>query len=511
MPDAFLSTHNDEPVLQDVPGRTALVRQVAVEIARCRPPQVFGVHGDWGAGKTSFLCAVEKLIAGRCHKLGDHAKTPPALAFAHVHVVWFEAWRYQHEPAPVIALLHEMCSQLSALAKGGNSLKKLAYAGFRGLINMVKKVEFEPSIAGTSLGKIEIENPLTSIQAAGEEWEADQFSAPLTTERIRELLDDTIKQLLGPTKTETPRVLIIIDDLDRCAPASAYRLLEGIKIYLNLESCVFLLGINQREVVRAIGEAKAGDKPVANHDERRLLLREAEVRGAEYLEKLCSVIWKLPLPRASIRNELLKPLLRPTIMEGGNAKPTDNFPLPEKLVAEIMKLVELHDCLPANPRKIKAFANALRQLAPLKLDGKIPAAAKEMPIVSEDATADVITAAAEALVVAASIYAFHPKLLQYLQAHRGFFADLIRWSRTGAASAELHGALAELEQLYHPAGQSGASAGLGPERFADPSYGAIFRIQRLLNAAAQPPEPFYDELQPYLNLPPRDNATFTIT
>jgi hypothetical protein len=499
MADNFLHTHNDEPVVRDFPGREALVRQVAVEIARCNPPQVFGVHGDWGAGKTSFLCAVEKVITGRCRKLADNAAVPPDPVFKDTSVVWFEAWRYQHEPAPVIALLHEMCSQLSLAAKGVNKIKKLAFAGFRGLINMVKKIEFWPSVGGVSVGKMEIESPFSTIQAAGEEWEADHFAAPLTTERVRELLDETIKQLLGWSPGKKVRVLIIIDDLDRCAPASAYRLLEGIKIYLNLQSCVFLLGINQREIVRAIGEAKAGDKPVADQEQRRLLLREAETRGAEYLEKLCSVIWKLPLPPAGIRGELLRPLLRPMRLDGGVMKPSDEFPLSDLLVAEICAVIERHDCLPANPRKIKAFANALRQIAPLGLGGAVPATGTDLPIAVTEA---------EALVAAASIYAFHPKLLQYLQAHRLFFADLLRWSRTGAQGNLLHDALAEMELLHHPAVQAATSAGVGPERFADPSYGAIFRIQRLLNEAAQPPDPFYDQLQPYLTLPSRNNASF---
>ena len=47
--------HNDEPTLLDRLDRIALVREVAKHIATCDPPQVFGIHGDWGLGKTSFL------------------------------------------------------------------------------------------------------------------------------------------------------------------------------------------------------------------------------------------------------------------------------------------------------------------------------------------------------------------------------------------------------------------------------------------------------------------------
>jgi hypothetical protein len=163
-------------------------------------------------------------------------------------------------------------------------------------------------------------------------------------------LDDALKQLLGWNSNNARRVLIIVDDLDRCAPAAAYRLLEAIKIYLNLESCVFLLGINQREVVRAIGDAKNSESAFATEHRR-----DSEIRAAEYLEKLCSVIWKIPVPPRSARAELVKSLLTPV-------PPTDVNPLPAELVAEIATLISEYDCLPGNPRKIKAFCNTVRYL-----------------------------------------------------------------------------------------------------------------------------------------------------
>lgn len=490
----LLYSLNDEPVLGGALGREKLVEQVSREIAMCELPQVFGIHGDWGAGKTSFLCAVERFITGSCRRLPACMQTSPHPSCIRVKVVWFEAWRYQNEPAPVVALLHEMCSQLGTIAKGRRQAKKLAFTAFRGIINMVRKVEFEPSFGGFSLGKLG--NPIDSLNEASEEWESDHLSAPLSTERIRGLLDETIKQLIGWFSDSSARVLIIVDDLDRCSPQAAYRLLEGIKIYLSLESCAFLLGINQREVVRAIGEAKGGEKPSADKDQRKELRREAEVRGAEYLEKLCGVIWKLPLPRAEARGALLRLLLRPE----ANGRLKDVNPLPAALVDEIANLVMRHDCVAANPRKIKMFANALRSLAVAGLpeDTGDLQEGVELPIPADHA---------EALIIAAAVYAFHPKLLQFLQAHRSFFGELLQWARTGAEPVNIHDALQEMELLDSSIEQQSPTPILG-ERFADPTYGAIFRIQRLLNEAAAPPEPLYDLLVPYLNLPARGAIAF---
>jgi predicted KAP-like P-loop ATPase len=47
--------HNDEPTLDDKLSREELVMQIANTAAKCAPPQVLGIHGDWGAGKTNML------------------------------------------------------------------------------------------------------------------------------------------------------------------------------------------------------------------------------------------------------------------------------------------------------------------------------------------------------------------------------------------------------------------------------------------------------------------------
>ena len=121
--------HNDEPALLDTLERGSLIEEVGEAIARCTPPQVFGVHGDWGLGKTSFLHQVQWYLTGDCpqqpepvtdemkKKAKDAGADAPAqkcgVYKATVQAVWFDAWRYQNEAAPVVALLHEMRAQLS--------------------------------------------------------------------------------------------------------------------------------------------------------------------------------------------------------------------------------------------------------------------------------------------------------------------------------------------------------------------------------------------------------------
>ena len=65
-PQGTMAQHNDEPCLVDRLDRGSLVHEVGEAVASCTPPQVFGIHGDWGLGKTSFLHQLHFYLAGEC-------------------------------------------------------------------------------------------------------------------------------------------------------------------------------------------------------------------------------------------------------------------------------------------------------------------------------------------------------------------------------------------------------------------------------------------------------------
>lgn len=435
---------NDEPALHDMLGRQNMVTSVGNEVAECGPPCVFGVHGEWGSGKTSFLHQLHWFLIGECPEQSD-AQQEAAADLGNeirkdykknlISVVWFEAWRYQYEKDPIIALLHEIRTQLPLYSKWLNEGRKLAEVAIRGALlsmeDLTRRIGFSPS----------------KVQEAGERWEREHLAVALPSHTIREHLNEALDHLLGKKKSpkrKDARLVVLIDDLDRCEPAAAFRILEGIKIYLNLPSCVFVLGMNQRIIERAIAKHTAPDEP---EDSRREYARE-------YLEKLCTNVWHLPLI-----DNVLKPL--------GQWLPKDL-----RWRTEFLAVTKKHSCIAANARKIKSFANILvRSVRTL------------------DNSDDESTAFDPKLIIfMACLYHDHHELYRMIESNTEFYDLIHRWAtgvvlsdaKTRAphellASLRLrtaYGATDESEREATPRG--------GHESFPDPVRGNVFRLQSLV-------------------------------
>jgi hypothetical protein len=422
----MLELRSDEPTLLDQLDRVDLVRRVGDLIAGCEMPHVFGVHGDWGAGKTSFLHQIQLYLTGECPQMPALPKDPGTAVFATrpkvaVTVVWFEAWRYQHEAAPVVALLQEIRSQLSWGAKLAKKAAKVGEVAIRSALlameDLTKKIYVQAS----------------KIQEVGDAWERNNLAVTLPSHVIRDHLQAEISTLLGGR--DDARLVVIVDDLDRCASDAAYRLLEGIKIYLNLPSCVFVLGMNQKVIEDAImSHLPKSDGP------------PSDFRAREYLEKLCQTIVHLPIVREPAK-------LLDSYLQGVEQK------------QQVLDVVRTKRPLPANPRKIKAFANIVRRSSE-RLANAVAGSADKVR------TANVF-------VVVAVIYYFHPDIFRVMEAELKFYEEIRRWAAGNATGYEM------LHRLRLPNPPQGAPVNpadqpsLG-ETYLDPGEPTTFRAQKLV-------------------------------
>ena len=454
--------HNDEPTLLDTLDRVSLIEEVGEAIARCTPPQVFGVHGDWGLGKTSFLHQVQWYLTGDCpqqpkavtDRMKKQAKDAGADAAAQkcgvykaaVQAVWFDAWRYQNEAAPVVALLHEMRAQLSwgsrVVRATGRNTKVAVRGALLSLEDLTRKIGLQ----------------ISTFHQANREWQAENLATALPSHTLREHLRAAVGLLLPGKPKNKPdlppsRLVVFIDDVDRCEPEAAYRLLEGLKIYLTLDNCVFVLGMNQKAIEEALAQrmkSVTDDNPA--------------MRAAAYMEKLCQNVWRLPAVRKP--EQVLRELLERTIEDDTVRDFIERgleVPSPEGATAQ-----SAYQCMPPNPRRLKGLANLIGRLS------------RRLPSHEAGLGEDAMVLEARLLLVVAYVYQFHHDLHVRWEADVGLYNVLHDWCLGTEASLPFDNSLElPLKSSEPAAGESRPSHEMGTT-YPDPTHAAVFWIQPLI-------------------------------
>lgn len=468
--------HNDEPTIdEDLFGHEAAAARLARQLASILPPAVLGLHGDWGSGKTSFLNRVHKILTDH-NRLKPGGNIPPAPKdFQHCVVVWFEAWRYQHDETPVVALLNEMRAQFCWQEKFGKKLKHASAIAFEAGIRSLDALAGEIGKIA-AVGRIGI---VSNLRDAAADWKKENLAFTLPSQATRDLLNNAIESIVKhlTVGAHPRRVIVIIDDLDRCQPFTAYKLMEGIKIFMGIPSCVFLLGINREEIVRSVAIGLRRDEGLDIH---ATLDAEKKVshRAHEYLEKLCGHIEHLPMLSREQAIALVSRLLQETRLQT-----FDEMPQEKKDIVHLLQSVG-PNLLPANPRRIKALVNSV-----LDVLDRVP----ETEDIDRPTRAGII-------VLVASLATFHPKLYRILLADPDFYLVLTRWCRSALAGAPKPVLPASEQRLLASAclpasadddldaleRQFGNNIAKGsfevemPMPFTDPASPEIFRLRHLL-------------------------------
>jgi len=131
-------------------------------------------------------------------------------------------------------------------------------------------------------------------------------------------------------KLQNRRLVVLIDDLDRCAPELLLQLLLSLRELLDLPGFTFLLAFDDEIVARALAEK--------NH---------AWVDGSNFLEKILDFRFHLPAVTEAQKERFISKAI-------GKYCPF----VPNESAKEVQ------DLLPNNPRKLKALIRSLAALQP---------------------------------------------------------------------------------------------------------------------------------------------------
>jgi hypothetical protein len=240
-------------------GFDAYSRVLAAAATDTRGPFTIGVFGDWGTGKTSLMRLIESRLA-----------SDPRIV-----TVWFNAWRYEKEEHPIVPLVGTIIQELER----HQSLKRNLGDTGKSLIRALRAIAY--GFSAKSKVKVPGFAEVEASFVAKDMIDRDerQKTDPLLD---RSLYYGAFNSLDTVQLKDELRVVILIDDLDRCFPDQAIRLLESIKLVLAQPGFIFVLGVARRVVEGYLQHRYTAEYGIS------------DFKGQLYLDKIVQLPFHLP-------------------------------------------------------------------------------------------------------------------------------------------------------------------------------------------------------------------------
>jgi predicted KAP-like P-loop ATPase len=255
-------------------------------ISHGEQPLSLGVHGDWGAGKSSVL---EMIATG----LAKDSKTL---------CIRFNGWQFQGLEDAKFSLIESIITEVAEAKKSeAGVLEIAAKIGSRVDVFKLFKTLFAAGVAV----KTGIPNPqaLKDAKALIEglrKAKAEKLGTSETVEKLGEAIEllkeepervlpreirafhKEFEELIEAAKID--RLVILIDDMDRCLPKTTIETLEAIRLFLFAKKTTFVIAADEAMIEYCVRQ-HFPELPVASGP-----LTYAK----NYLEKLIQVPFRIP-------------------------------------------------------------------------------------------------------------------------------------------------------------------------------------------------------------------------
>lgn len=354
---SFLSTnqtHPEIPSTTDKLNRQKLVNALAINLIHStnNHHRAIGLLGEWGSGKSTVLALLKQQL--------KEFRTEQPFIFGE-----FNAWAYEHTDNIQAGVAQEMINALtSAPAKSIAGIKSFWYSVVwlfqRAWLTLKFSVKTHP---------FEILKILALLLVAVMPWFSDWFQELINDEELASVgrwvwsgglvlytLREFGKLIISPQAKElltylrlpsyaehlgtipvmrkhigtlcelclkakhgkTPRLLFVVDDLDRCSPEAIVKVLEAVRLVLDLKNVIVLIAIDQHIALAAL--SKHFNDFALHHK-----LKNSHAIAREYLSKVINLPIVLTAPGGDEVNifmtDLWKDMPKASRVEAGNAGP----------------------------------------------------------------------------------------------------------------------------------------------------------------------------------------------
>lgn len=262
----------EDALTQDPLHRKREIEDFLKMLIAVEPPYTFVIDAPWGSGKSFFVKQVARALQMTNPALSqDSAK--PSTTFGNIDEelhkkpylpIYFNAWEDDHFDNPILPILASIASTTGEKSvKGGEDFRK----------GIIGAIEAAASLVGYG----------GDINGVIENFSGTDFLEQYKNEReLRGKIDELIKSNLPKI---ADRAVIFIDELDRCRPEFAIKVLEQTKTLFQQENIVVVYSTDITQLAHSLqgiyGPRFDGRKYLERFYDKRLELNP--IKPADYL------------------------------------------------------------------------------------------------------------------------------------------------------------------------------------------------------------------------------------
>lgn len=280
------------------------------------------LYGDWGSGKSSLMKHVEFEINKDIY-----------------YPIFFQAWEHEKDDNLALSLCDAITNSIDKHNKVIKDFMKAAFATLKCFASGIT-VKVPGSLTGLGLDmEFSGEKYIKAFDESLKDTEQISFYKTLTDfkDKFKKVEEHILKQ------KKATKLLIFIDDLDRCEPENVLNLITAIKLFFTYgEHSVYFCGLDKTAVNMAV---KTKYKDI--------------VKAEEYLEKVFDISFNMP--RTYEIKEILRPFFDNLIVVNhvGNLKSIDVI---EAFFIDIKFI---------NPRRLKKVLNKYEIIKSFKVSSSL--------------------------------------------------------------------------------------------------------------------------------------------
>ncbi len=235
---------SDEPTRDDLLSFAAVAGTVVDAVLDdALDPLAIGISGSWGSGKTTILRLIEADLAARPLPKGQQ-----------VLVVQTDPWRYDPSIGAKETLIGEVLTALGSQIKESEGATGKA----RKLLTKLKnRVDWSKALQVAAKASLAFQLP-----------SVDDLTSLVTTERAESEEAESrglaefqaeFKELMGSKElAHLSRVVLLVDDLDRCLYPTVVDTLETIRLFLAVSKMAFVIAADEKRVADALRDRFPG-------------------------------------------------------------------------------------------------------------------------------------------------------------------------------------------------------------------------------------------------------------